>query len=117
MIILASYTYDVLSEPTVPSIVKEMNDMAGQLRTPVEITARFIPGALEVLRAGEEHRYNEIIADEAERLIQQESVDTVALAMFSMACAGPTVQSRVGDSVPVLTSPEAAVEALRGILM
>lgn len=103
-------------EPTVPSIVKEMKEMAASMGSSLDIEAQFIPGALEVLRAGDEERYNGIIADAAERMVAESSVDTIALAMFSMACAGPTVQSRLGAQAVVLTSPEAAVGALKDML-
>lgn len=105
-------------EPTVPSIVRELADVAeAQGRTDqVKITARFIPGALDILRSGEEERYNNLVAEAAEQLHQEINCDVMLLAMFSMACCGPTVAARLGPEVQTLTSPTSAVEKIRRLL-
>ena len=62
--------------------------------------------------------YNEIIADAAQAMHEATpgGLDACVLAMFSMACAGDTVQTRLGDAVPTLTSPNSAVAKLKRLL-
>ena len=107
-------------EPTVPSITRELEDIANarqvQDPAPVEIVAEFIPGALDLLRAGEEEAYNTMVADAAARMHEAHHVDVMVLAMFSMACCGPAVQARLGHDIPTLTSPESAVRKMKMLL-
>ena len=110
-------------EPTVESIVRELGDLAAAESTTVDVEARFVPDALEILRGGDELAYNEAVADAAEELVRTEGpFDSVVLAMFSMACSGPTVAARLAgtsshnDDAPspsVLTSPLSAVHLMR----
>ena len=108
-------------EPTVPSIRRELADIAEEMgRTDqIQLSVEFVPDALPVLHAGDEERYNNIIADAAERMHKTTpgGLDVVVLAMFSMACAGETVQHRLGSALPVLTSPNSAVAKLKRLLV
>eukprot|EP00658_Telonema_sp_P-2_P039680 TRINITY_DN28360_c0_g1_i1.p1 TRINITY_DN28360_c0_g1~~TRINITY_DN28360_c0_g1_i1.p1 ORF type:complete len:185 (+),score=58.82 TRINITY_DN28360_c0_g1_i1:129-683(+) len=103
-------------EPTVGSIVREMNEMAASLGKEVDVTARFIPGALDILRGGDEARYNRVVADAAGEMRDEIECDVMVLAMFSMACCGPAVAARLGPEVPTLTSPVSAVEKMKRLL-
>jgi Asp/Glu/hydantoin racemase len=105
-------------EPTVPSIVRELEDIAraSDKTDGLSVHAQFVPDALAVLRGGDEDQFNEMVADAAAAMVSEQKVGCVVLAMFSMACAGPAVQARLGSSVQVLTSPEAAVEQLKSVL-
>ena len=47
---------------------------------------------------------------------QKTPLDVMVLAMFSMACAGPTVEARLGGAIPTLTSPKSAVAKLKRLL-
>jgi aspartate/glutamate racemase len=67
-------------------------------------------GALAALNAGQAARHDERIADAALGLVAQ-GCGIIALAQFSMARAAPLVRERTG--VPVLTTVDSAVRALR----
>lgn len=108
-------------EPTVPSIERELRETAEVMGMTDGITsmeAEYVPDALAVLRSGDEALYNEMVADAAEAMHARTDggLDVVVLAMFSMACAGPTVQARLGDDIPTLTSPQSAVEKMKRLL-
>jgi len=82
--------------PTVPSIERELLHIAevqGRCDA-VDVQVEFVPDALAVLHAGDEAAYNEMIADAAEAMHRKTPLDVMVLAMFSMACAGPTVEVR-----------------------
>jgi hypothetical protein len=79
------------------------------------IEAEFMPGALDILLAGDEERYNAMIANAAREMMARDpDTSCIALAMFSMACAGPETQQAI--DVPVLTSPQSAVLKLKRLL-
>lgn len=67
-------------------------------------------GGLEALRAGDAGRHDAIIAESAERLVE-DGCAVIALAQFSMARAAGEVHARTG--VPVLTTVGSAVRRLR----
>jgi hypothetical protein len=102
-------------EPTVPSITRELELAAEMAGASVSVRAEFVPDALDILLAGDEARYNQMIADAARQMLKDDpSTSCVALAMFSMACAGPETQQAI--DVPVLTSPQSAVLKLQRLL-
>lgn len=71
-----------------------------------------VPGALAALQAGDQPRHDALIADAA---AAAGAADAILLAQFSMACAAPVVQART--AAPVLTSPDAAVAALKSLIV
>uniref|UniRef100_A0A7S2ST26 Arylsulfatase n=1 Tax=Rhizochromulina marina TaxID=1034831 RepID=A0A7S2ST26_9STRA len=118
-------------EPTLPSIEREMLDMArSQGKRDLKLHIKYIPGALEALNTGDEHKCETLIADATVNFIselqqQRTRVNGVSLAMFSMAFARERVQSALRmlsresseeGPVPVLTSPDSAVRKLRTLL-
>jgi len=116
-------TVGVLSmfRPTLPSILRELGELAAAEGAALDVVPRFVEGALDALQAGDEARCAELIAaDAVQMLAEQPQISTVALAMFSMAFAGPEVEAALaradpgrGGGLQVLTSPDAAVAELR----
>lgn len=75
----------------------------------VEVVPMLAAGALEALNAGDAALHDRLVADAAERIAGR--VDAIALAQFSLARAARVVRERT--SLPVLTTPDSAVQALR----
>lgn len=109
-------------EPTLPSIVRELGALGGP---GLRVVPRFVPGALEALRAGDEASCCALIAEAAEAAVIQARQEgaapaCVAFAMFSMARARRAAEARLGalegGGLPVLTSPDSAVLRLRALL-
>ena len=95
-------------QASIASMAQELEAMARERGTAIELQGVFVPEAMDDLaqgRAGDHHRR---IADAAGQLA---GCDAVMLAQFSMAAAAPEVQARV--ACPVLSSPDCAVLALR----
>lgn len=67
-------------------------------------------GALEALQAGHPDEHDRLVALAGERL-RQAGCDRLALAQFSLARAAPAVRAATG--LPVLTTVDSAVAALR----
>lgn len=118
-------TVGVLSmfRPTLPSILRELDEMAAARGVTVDAVPCFVEGALEALHAGEEARCAQLIAEAAAHLVSdQPQMSTIALAMFSMAFARPEVEAATACAAPdredmrVYTSPDTAVAELRSKL-
>lgn len=98
-------------ESAIPTMVAELEEMAGRHGKAVEITVRYVPGALAALREGRADAHDELIVAASREI---DTVDALLLAQFSMARARRAVQAAV--VAPVLTSPNSAVLALRKVL-
>lgn len=66
--------------------------------------------AMAALNAGDGARHDALVCDAAEQL-KRDGAQLIALAQFSMARARDAVAARTG--LPVLTTPDSAVRALR----
>ncbi|TPG57146.1 arylsulfatase [Roseomonas nepalensis] len=97
--------------PTRAPAVAELEAMAAARGITPVIEARVVEGALAALQAGRGEEHDALSAAAAAGL---PPVDAVVIAQFSMARAAPAVRVRLG--VPVLTTPDSAVAALRAIL-
>lgn len=93
---------------------------AGTLKTmPAEFGAQtaldteLVEAALDALNQGQLERHDALVLDAARQLVAR-GAQTVALAQFSMARAAPLLRQAL--SVPVLTTPQSAVTALRQAL-
>ena len=75
----------------------------------VTVEPEFVDGALEARESGDVGRHDELIADRA--LSVAEDVDVIVLAQASMSHLRPELEER--SPVPVLSSPESAMEAVR----
>ncbi|WP_299295394.1 aspartate/glutamate racemase family protein [uncultured Tateyamaria sp.] len=94
--------------PAAAGMEEEFREAARERGSDAEITSYFCDGALEAKRAGDDTTHNRLIAQTARTI---EGADVVLLAQFSMAGAAGDVRS--ATSVPVLTSPEAALTEIK----
>lgn len=89
----------------------EFREEAARVDPSAEIESFLVEGAIEAVRAGDEATHNRLVAEAAARL---EGFDAITLAHFSTARALHAVQAVT--TIPVLTSPDAAVAKLRRLL-
>ena len=101
----------VTFEPAGPAMAAEFAELANRARPSARLTSVYVPGALDALRRGDETKHNSLIAAAAGRA---SGADAIMLGQFSMACANADCES--ATSVPVFTSPDAAVGQLRSLL-
>jgi Asp/Glu/hydantoin racemase len=101
----------VTFEPSVASMTAEFEALVRARGASVELRAVHVPGAMAALEGGDAATHHALLAEAAAGLA---GVDAIMLAQFSMAGAEPAVRSHV--SVPVLTSPAAAVRKLKARL-
>ena len=95
-------------EPTVQS-------MPSEFPPSTELRTALAEGAMAALDQGEGEQHDEAVWSAAQALLVQ-GCGVIALAQFSMARAAPLLRSRLPASVPVLTTPDSAVAALRARL-
>jgi len=98
-------------EPSIPSLMAELEQMAQSRKIPLEITARAIPAALAALHAGCTEDHDRLIADAAHEM---GDCDALVLGQFSMASAARAIPARPRRRV--LTSPNSAVNRLKQLL-
>lgn len=94
--------------PAAASMEAEFRTAAAQRGSAARITSVFCPGALAAKRAGDDATHDDLIARMAADL---DGFDVILLGQFSMAGAVDAV--RAATTTPVLTSPDAAINALR----
>jgi hypothetical protein len=75
------------------------------------LTTFVVEPAIVALRAGDEATHNRLVAEKAGEL---KGFDALMLAHFSTSRAAPAV--RGATSIPVLTSPDAAVAKIRRLV-
>lgn len=97
--------------PSEASLRTELEQMARAANRRVRVRTVLAEGALQALKSGDGARHDTLVADAARRL---GDVPVVVLGQFSMASAAEMVRDVV--SVPVLTTPDCAVRALRALL-
>jgi len=97
---------------TIPVAEPQIRAMAAARGVDVEIVSAVVPEGFKAMNAGDTSTHDRLVADAAATLAPR--VDVLCLAQFSMARARPEVERRV--TVPVLTSPTAAVQRLRALL-
>lgn len=98
----------VTFEPSKASLLDELNEMAHQRGAAIEVSAITARGALTALKKGDGGTHDQLVLEAARSL---ETVDLIVLGQFSMARAKQLLDSEL--SVPVITTPEAAVAALK----
>lgn len=92
-------------------MVAEFHALARSLGVQVRLEAKVAEGALQALHEGHPEHHDELIAETARGL---GGVKAIVLGQFSMARAAAVVSARTGRKV--LTTPEAAVIKLRGLI-
>lgn len=97
--------------PSEPALAAELKTAAAAKSVPLVLTCAVADGALAALQVGDGDAHDAAIADAAEKL---SDVDCIVLGQFSMARAASVLSKRV--TVPVITTPAAAVARLRELL-
>ncbi len=98
----------VTFEPSAPALESELLQMAAERGRTVEVHTVVAENALPALKRGDGESHDRLAAQAAARLA---GVDAIVLGQFSLARAKAAVESIC--AVPVLTTPQSAVEALR----
>ena len=96
-------------EPTV-ALLREKAAAAGR---PVEVVEALCEGAFEAVLSGDTHTHDRLLSDALMRLMDE--VDVIVLAQASMARVIESLPPEAGR-VPILSSPELAVQQLRAVL-
>lgn len=91
--------------PSLASLTRELEEMAGR---PLQVSGVVAEGALAALKGGDGMTHDRLVAEAATRLAH---VDVLILGQFSLARSRQAVERATG--LPVVTTPEAAVTALR----
>ena len=97
--------------PSEGSLRVELEEMAQAAGRKVRVRTAVAAGALDALKAGDPALHGELAARAVETL---GDVAVVVLGQFSLARAAGLVRSRV--SVPVLTTPDCAVRAMKSLV-
>lgn len=97
--------------PSLDSLREEMEVMAAAAGRKIRVRAVLAENALAALKAGDGARHDALIVQAA---LSLDAVDVLVLGQFSMARAADCV--RANARPPVLTTPNCAVRALRGLL-
>jgi Asp/Glu/hydantoin racemase len=98
----------------VASFGPTLASMPAEFPAGVELRTALAAGALDALNAGDAARHDALVAQASCRLVDDEGCGVIALAQFSLARAADAVAQRCG--VPVLTTVDSAVRALRARL-
>lgn len=91
-----------------------LRSMPAEFPPGVELRTALAEGALEALNRGDAERHDALAAQAARHLVEAEGCRAIALAQFSLARARARVEAACG--VPVLTTVDSAVRALRARL-
>lgn len=91
-----------------------LRSMPAEFPAHVEVRTALADGALAALDRGDADRHDALAAQAAKHLVEHEGCGVIALAQFSLARARPRVEAACG--VPVLTTVDSAVRALRARL-
>lgn len=97
--------------PAIASMETEFAEQARLSGARTKLTTILVDGAMDALRSGDAARHNELVAEAAGRL---SGIGTIMLAHFSTSRAAAA--SRQATSVPVLTSPGAAVAKMKRLV-
>ncbi|MDD7972923.1 aspartate/glutamate racemase family protein [Roseinatronobacter alkalisoli] len=97
--------------PSLPALMRELQDMASALGKTIHITPILADGALAALKVGDGAGHDAIVLAACKDIGAQ---DVVLLGQFSLARAARVLQPCFG--CPVITTPDSAVRALRRLL-
>lgn len=97
--------------PAQASMEAEFAEEVSRVNSNARLTSFLVEPAMAALRSGDAQTHHRLVAEKAREL---SGFDTIVLAHFSTAPAAPAVRREV--SVPVLSSPEAAVAKLRRLM-
>ena len=94
--------------PSLPSLTRELEEMAAASGKPVTSTQILAEGALPALKAGDGAGHDQAVLRACTDIGPQ---DAIVLGQFSLARAADLLQPLV--ACPVITTPDSAVRALR----
>lgn len=94
----------------IASFAPTLTSMPAEFPAQVDLRSALAGGAMEALNRGDLAMHDALVVAAARELAAA-SCSVIALAQFSMARAAPAVREALG--LPVLTTPESAVRALR----
>lgn len=97
--------------PAAEGMEDEFREAAALTGAKASIHSVHVPGALDALGSGDTATHDRLVAEAAAGI---EGADAVMLAHFSMSRAA--AMARVATPLPVLTSPETAIAALKARL-
>lgn len=101
------YTFEASRD----SMEQEFRETAQAMNPSGTIVSVMAPGAMDALRGGDAETHNALVGDVSEQL---GAVDAIILAQFSTSRAADAV--RLQTIVPVLTSPDAAVQKMKSLI-
>lgn len=96
----------------VASFAPTLQSMPAEFPAGAGVRTAFADGAMRALDQGDGAAHDAAVLAAAQGLLAQ-GCGVIALAQFSMARAAPLLRQRLPASVPVLTTPDSAVAALR----
>lgn len=97
----------------VSSFAPTLVSMPNEFSTDVNLEMKLAEGAMDALNAGDVATHDKLVVDAARSLVKQ-GAKVIALAQYSMAHCKPMVEAACG--VPVLTTPDSAIEKLKRLL-
>lgn len=95
-------------EPSIPSLRKEIEDLAASRGIQLKLKTRSVPAAIAALQTGRAAEHDQLIAAAA---AEMDPCDALVLGQFSMARAATGIPVKPGRKV--LTSPHSAVTRLK----
>ena len=98
----------------IASFAPTLASMPAEFPAQLDLQCALAAGAMEALDRGDLAAHDQAVVAAAQQLAQA-GCTAIALAQFSMARAAPLVRNALG-LLPVLTTPESAVRALRARL-
>ena len=98
--------------PSLKGMEEEFKQAATEQNPNASIRSVYAEGAMEALRAGDASTHNSLVAEAAKNI---DDASAILLAQFSMAQAAP--QIRTATHIPVLTSPEAAIQKMQACVL
>jgi hypothetical protein len=96
-------------EPSIASMGVEFEADAAKAGVAVTLQTKFVPDAMAALLAGDRDKHDALVAEAGAALAH---CNAIMLAQFSMAPAAAALRQKL-PGVPILTSPGAAVTAMR----
>lgn len=97
--------------PSVAGMAAEFHALAARTAPDARLSTVLVEPALAALRVGDAETHDRLVAGAAAEL---DGFDAIMLAHFSTSRAAPAVRAVAG--APVLTSPDAAVAAMRALV-
>jgi aspartate/glutamate racemase len=97
----------------VSSFAPTLASMPNEFSTDVNLEMKLAEGAMAALNAGDVTTHDKLVVEAARDLVKR-GAKVIALAQYSMAHCKPLVEAACG--VPVLTTPDSAIEKLKRLL-